>query len=259
MRKIRKCVAVLLSAIMMMTMVGFNVMAQEQNTSTTETMKRTNLEIITDTDGKLEYTYMEGGKQYKAVEYTENHEVESYIYVMNSSGEFVLQSHFNTYFENTEEGFVVRRIENGEETVEVLFENISESPTISTRATPPPPSGGGYGWQKVCTTKGSTKLYNDTLAATKELLASLATELANRTYNVGVILTTYALTELANKYFANGLNYAYMKQVSYYFYPTGQIVPTQARLYTYGYSDANYTDLVGGPYITTHTIVLGGN
>lgn len=111
MRKIRKCVAVLLSAIMMTTMVGFNAMAQEQNTSATETMKRTNLEIITDTDGKLEYTYMEDGKQYKAIEYTENNEVESYIYVMNSAGEFVLQSHFNTYFERTEEGFVVRKVE----------------------------------------------------------------------------------------------------------------------------------------------------
>lgn len=259
MRKIRKCVAVLLSAIMMTTMVSFNAMAQDQNTSATETMKRTNLEIITDTDGKLEYTYMEGGKQYKAVEYTENHEVESYIYVMNSSGEFVLQSHFNTYFEYTEEGFVVRKIENGEETVEVLFENISEPSQIVTRSTPPPPPSSGYGWQKVCTVQGSTKLYNDTLAATKEILASLATELANRTYNVGIILGTYVLTELATRYFANGLDYAYMKQVSYYYYPTGQIVPTQARIYTYGYSNSNYTNLVGGPYISTHTIRLGGN
>lgn len=44
-------------------------------------MKRTNLKVITDTDGKLEYTYMEDGKPYKTVEYTENDDVESYIYV----------------------------------------------------------------------------------------------------------------------------------------------------------------------------------
>lgn len=148
---------------------------------------------------------------------------------MNFSGEFVLQSHFNTYFKYTEDGFVTRKIENGKENVKVLFEIISESSRIITRSSPTPPSSGGYGWQKVCTTQASAKLYNETLAANKEILSSLAIELANRTYNVSIIIGTYILTELANAYFANGLNFSYMKQVSYYFYPTGQVVPTQAR------------------------------
>ena len=255
MRKIRKSVAVLLSAIMLMSMVGFNAMAQDQDT---ETVGRTNLEIITDENGKLEYTYMENGKQYKAVEYMENEAVESYIYVMNSSGEYVLQSHFNTYYEYTEEGFVARRIENGKETVEILIEGISKPSGILTRSTPPPPPGGGYGWKKICTTKGSTKFYNKTLAGIKSALASLATGLANKTHNVGVIIGTNVLTKLANKYFARKLNYAYMTQVSYYFYPTGKVIPTKVRLYTYGYAKSNYTDLVEST-VSEHTIVIGGN
>lgn len=63
----------------------------------------------------------------------------------------------------------------------------------------------------------------------RRFLSLLAIELANRTYNVSIIIGTYILTELANAYFANGLNFSYMTQVSYYFYPTGQVVPTQAR------------------------------
>lgn len=255
MRRIRKSVAVFLSAMMMISMVGLNVMAQDQDTETTG---KTNLEIIVDENEILEYTYMEDGKQYKVVEYTENEVVESYIYVMNSVGDYILESHFNTYFEYTDDGFVARKIENGQETVEILIEDISEPSGILTRSSPPPPPGGGYGWKKVYTTQGSTRFHNATLAGIRSALTTLATSLATQFWNPGFAIGAGVLASMASAYFIRDLNYAYMKQVSYYYYPTGQIIPTKARLYTYGYAKSNYTDLVDTA-ISEHTIVIGGN
>ena len=255
MRKLRKSVAVLLSTIMLTSMVGFNVIAQEQGAKATG---KENLEIIADENGKLEYTYMEEGKQYKVVEYTENETVESYVYVMNSSGEYVLQSHLNTYFEYTEDGFVARRVENGKETVVTLSEDVFEPSGVSTRSTPPPPPGGGYGWKKVFTTKGSTKFINATLAGIRQALSSLATALANKYWNAGVAIGAGVLSAMANAYYIRDLDYAYMVQVGYYYYPTGKVVPTKIRTYTYGYAKSNYTDLVDST-VSESEIVLGGN